>query len=92
MEHIEKYLGEVHTQWHGTPFSVSIVQRDGADGAWQERFFNYGKANAAGRMWNEDVSGASRAGRRSAVRLIVDNFRNCLGHEAFREHRGGAFD
>ena len=80
MEHIEKYLGEVHTEWHGTPFSVSIVQRDGADGAWQERFFNYGKANAAGRMWDEDVSRTSGP----SVRLIADHFRNCLGHEAFR--------
>ena len=84
MEHIEKYLGEVHTEWHGTPFSVSIVQRDGADEAWQERFFNYGKANAAGRMWDEDVSGASGTGEKSAVRLTADNICYRLGHEAFR--------
>lgn len=92
MEAVEKYLEDLHETWHGSPFSVGIVQRDGPEAAWQEHFFNYGRANGSGRMWDEDVSDkalsvASSQHPAANTRSPPDNLPCCVRLEAFREHR-----
>jgi hypothetical protein len=88
MENIEQYLKEVHEKWHGSPFSVGVVHRDGPEGAWQERFFGYGLANASGRKWDEDVGRVSVSVRRGHSELTLDHLQHCFRVEALCDHRG----